>query len=227
MAGSPGAGQRAPEPTGAGPRIDARQPARRSRPALLLEVGHRPGDQPASPGAARAAGDRCWRGDARAGGDGIRPVPDPRRGGPARHHRHASHGAGLRVAAPRQLLRFDQERDPDFAHHDRRRGHPKSGRHGVGAAGGGPAHGGDRPGRTLLSQLAAYGDRDSHSGLLRWRHGPRLHQAAAVVPRARQAQRRIDRAVGRDPRRHPHRQSVPRRAGGAAGLHAWRSLQAR
>src|SRR5256884_3682398 len=49
LAGGAGAHLRAPRPPGGGTRADARQPARRPGPALVLQVGDRPGDQPAPP----------------------------------------------------------------------------------------------------------------------------------------------------------------------------------
>ena len=52
----------------------------------------------------------------------------------ARHHRDAQGRRGARDAAADPLLRFDQDRRPDLADHDRRRRHPEPRRHRPGAA---------------------------------------------------------------------------------------------
>src|SRR5436190_11855736 len=140
LAGGAGAHLRAPRPPGGGTRADARQPPRRPGPALVLQVGDRPGDQPASPRAAVATGARGRRGHPRPGHYWIWSVADSGRGRAARHHRYAPHRAGLRPPPADQLLRLDQERDPDLAYHDRRRGHPTPGPPGLAAAGAPPPH---------------------------------------------------------------------------------------
>src|SRR5207249_1912061 len=74
LAGGAGAHLRAPRPSGGGTRADARQPPGRPGPALVLEVGDRPGDQPAPPRAAAAARPRGRRRHPGAGHHRLRPV---------------------------------------------------------------------------------------------------------------------------------------------------------
>src|SRR5439155_965953 len=76
-------------------------------------------------------------------------------------------------------------------------------------------------GRAVLPELAAHPARDPAPRLLRGRHGVRVRQAAAAVPRSRQAHRGRDGAAGRDAWRHPHRQGVSRGAQRAARVHPW------
>src|SRR5207249_5952362 len=74
LAGSTGPHLRAPRPPGGRTRADARQPARRPGPALVLQVGDRPGDQPAPPRAAVAARPRPRRRQPRPGHYRTRPA---------------------------------------------------------------------------------------------------------------------------------------------------------
>src|SRR5205814_1614224 len=73
LAGGAGPRVRPSRPPVAGARAAAREPARRPRSALLLQVGDRPGDQPAPPRAAAAARARGWRCHAGAAHHRLRP----------------------------------------------------------------------------------------------------------------------------------------------------------
>ena len=53
--------------------------------------------------------------------DVVRQLPGARRRRAARDHRHAQGGRGARDAPADPLLRFDEDRRPHLAHHDRRR----------------------------------------------------------------------------------------------------------
>ena len=85
-------------------------------------------------GPAAEAGAGRRRGDARRRGDVVRQLADPRRRRAARDHRHAQGGRGARHAPADPLFRFDEDRHPHLADHDRRRGHPEPRRHRPGAA---------------------------------------------------------------------------------------------
>ena len=105
------------------------------------------------PARADCACRRC--GNGRAGGDRVCAVAGARRRGPAVDHRHAPGGAAPRRAAAGALLRFDEDRRPHLAHHERRRRHPEPGRQRHRAAARQHADRGHRARRALLAQLAA------------------------------------------------------------------------
>ncbi len=184
------------------------QPAGRPGAALDVEVPDGRRRRPAELGPAAEAGDGRRRGDDRRRGDVVRQLPDSRRGRAARHHRHAQGGRGARDAPADPLFRFDEDRHPHLADHDRRRGHQEPRRHRPGAADRFDAdrgHGADHP---HLSELAADRGDDPGARHVRLRHGHRVQAPAPAVPRTRPDQRRGDRAARRNPRRCPHRQGV-------------------
>ena len=86
-------------------------------------------------------------------GDRLCKLAGPRRRRAAGDHRDAQGRRGARHAPADRLLRFDEDRHPDLADHDRRRRHPESGRHRTGAADRIDSHGGHRAWRAPLSQL--------------------------------------------------------------------------
>ena len=154
----------------------------------------------------------------------VRAVAGARRRRAARDHRHAPPRRGARRAAAGPLLRLDAVRRADLAHHDRRRGHPESGRHRPGPAHRQHRHRDRRARVSVLPELVP--DAASPSSRSRAFGGAmamRVQAAAAAVPRARQDQRRGHRPAQRDARRHPHRQDLHRGEARGAGLHARRA----
>ena len=95
--------------------------------------------------------------------DRVRHLAGARRRRAARDHRHAQGRRSARDAPADPLLRFDQDRRPDLADHDRRRRHPESGRHRPGAADRLDRDRGDRARRPALSELAAHAGHASSS----------------------------------------------------------------
>ena len=80
------------------------------------------------------------------------------------------------------------------------------------------------PGRAVLAELAPDGrSRILVLGVVRRRHGLRVPDAAAAVPRARQDQRGGDRPSHRGARRHPRRQVVHRGEARGDRLHQGRA----
>ena len=121
------------------------------------------------------------------------------------------HVARLPVA----LLRFDQDRRADLAHHDRRRGHPESGRHRARAARRRHRHRGARARRPVLAELEA--DDASRCVMLAAFGGVMacgVHAAAADLPAS--AARSMRRSPAGSPRRSAasgsSRPTRPRRA---------------
>ena len=168
------------------PRADADQPRRRPGPAVVLQVPDRRRDREGAGGAASEAGMVRWPGDARPGRDLVRPVADPRRGRAEGHHGHAAPRRRARDAPAGALLRYDPDRRAHLARHERRRGHPESGGHGARAARRQYRHGGARARVPALLQLAADVGDDRGAGGVRRRHGLRVQDVTAAVPRPRQ-----------------------------------------
>ena len=204
------------------PGAHGRQPAGRPRAAVDDEVSDGRRDRPAPLGPAAEAGDGGRRRGDRRRGHLVRQLADPRRRRAARDHRHAQGRRSARHAPADPLLRLDEERHPDLAHHDRRRRHPESRRHGPRAADGLDPDGGHGARHPLLPQLAPDGGHHRHPGDVRRRHGDgvqapapaRSASAARSTPRspAGSPNRSAASASSRRTRRKSARSSSSRRA---------------
>src|SRR5438876_614885 len=105
-----------------------------ARPAGLDQVADRRRDRQTPAGSAPAA--RAGGGERHAdpGAGLLRALAGGGGGRAARDHGDAQARAGPRHAPAGALLRLDPDRDPDLAHHDRRRGSAEPGRHRPAAA---------------------------------------------------------------------------------------------